>query len=103
MEEALIKIFPQLGVASASIAALVVVTKLHITSQQELMKAHLEERTENQRVYREFVESNNHKMTDLIVSSSESINQSTQFMKVAVDTLGDLRDELRSFLRNKNT
>jgi len=93
MEEAVITALPQLGIAGAAILALVYTVKY-------LTDANRSEREVNQRAFREFVESNNHKVTDLVLESTIAIKESSKFIGEATTAMKNFSEDFRDAIRD---
>lgn len=109
MAEQLIQILPQLGIGV--VALLILAGGLYVAAGammksintfKEEIDAARQERERNQAVFMEFVQSNNHKVTELveastraIVEGSEAIRQSSVYIGKATEALTIYNDRLR--------
>lgn len=109
MMEKLIETLPNLGIGVVALLVLgggvymMAVTMLKsIATFKEEMDSAREERERNQAVFMEFVQSNNHKVTELVQAStraisegSEAIRQSSVYISKATEALTIYNDRLR--------
>jgi len=92
MEDALLQAIPQVGVGVAAVIAIVYI-----------VRSHSAERQDNQKAFMEFVNTNNHKTTELVLASTEAIKESTIAIKNSAEVnretagiLKEVRDEMIS-------
>ena len=101
MIEELIKTLPQLSVGAVSILAVIVIAYLFLKYTKETSDSHQVSMKERDDKFFDFVQSNNHKVTDLVVSATEQMKESTKaiqesskFIQEATGTMKEVRDHL---------
>ncbi len=88
--EQLLKILPNLSVPVVSILAIIFLVKY-------LTDRHSEERKQHETVFMNFVESNNHKVTDLVIESTLAIKKNTEFVEIAAQNLKESTEIIKEF------
>lgn len=96
-EELLSGSITELGVGASAIFAIVYLVKIFTANSRDLMKSEREERIRNQDAFVNFVNSNNHKMTEHVQASTSALLETRK----AIESHTDIVKELTKAIINK--
>ena len=101
MIEQLINILPNLSIGAVSILAVIAIAYLFLKAGKENSERHRISMHERDERFFDFVQSNNHKVTDLVIEatnavkeSSKAIQESSKFIQEATGAMKEMRDHL---------
>ncbi len=102
MESVILSVLPQLSIGVVAVLALVYTVNILSKRHREEMDEAREERKLNHQSFMEFIQSNNHTVTDLVKESTEAIKESRMaivesgnFIKKSTEALTIYNDRMR--------